>query len=729
MTLAHRRLLAASLTLALLLCSGAALAHEATAAPNPDFTPAVHQAPAAASRIDYISEGFETAVPPAGWTIMTTGLTYTWDQTDTAAHGGGYSAWLHYGPQGIQQDEWLVTPAIDLSAASAPMLEFFEMEVYWAGYGDHHNIAVSTTVPDDPMAFTDVAVWTPANHDIPDAFGDEPVVVDLSAYAGEPVVYLAFRYIGVWADDWYIDDVRIYEPWDHDVTAVAALPDGEQFAGGATVVPRAVVKNVGLNTESFDVMMEIAEAGTPVYSETASVAALAPGDEATVDFPGFVVGEGLYYEPLATTLLTGDQDATNDTAVGFFDTYTQSHVPMMFLFTNAGCAPCVQANQAMDAFMAGAGNAAALMRIHTWWPNASDIMYTANPEQITALTNQYGVNGVPDFWLDGLTGLGYEGAGAVAAMDAAMLTMSPLAVAPALWQIESEMLSVAIEIADPLPAGDYRLFVNITEDNIEYDGGNGEPSHSQVFRWQYPDLDGIPISTVLGYYSYMVNCPLIDSWSYDDLRATCYVQDVQTRRIWQAGTVFLHEIDDVTPVALSFFDVEAAPGRVALSWESATESAEFRLTRLGEAGSAAVDFASTQPGRYEAVDVVAAGGQFTYTLEGREAGEDWMLLRSENVAVDPAALRTALLGSHPNPFNPKTTIRLALAEAGPVTVRVFDTQGRLVATLFEGSLTAGEHELAWDGRTTGGHAAGSGVYFVQLQSGGKMDARKVVLAK
>ena len=729
MTRDHRRMLAAGLALALLLCTGAAAAHEATAVANPGFTPAVHETPASTARIDFLNEGFEAAVPPAGWTIMTTGLTYTWDQTDTAAHGGSHSAWVHYGPQGVQQDEWLVTPAIDLSAASAPMLEFFEMEVYWASYGDHHTIAVSTTVPDDPGAFTDVAVWTPGTHDIPDAFGDEPVTVDLSAYAGEPVVYVAFRYVGVWADDWYIDDVRVYEPWDHDVKAVSALPDGEQFTGGTLVTPQAVVANVGLSTETFDVAMEIAEAGLPVYSETATVTALAPGAEATVDFPGIVVEAGTYYESVAAALLVGDEDPANDTAEGFFDTYTQAHVPMMFLFTNSGCAPCVQANQAMDAYMETAGNTVGLMRIHTWWPNPNDIMYTANPDQITALTEQYGVGGVPDFWLDGLTGLGYAGDAAVAALDEALLARSPMNIEPALWQIESEELTVVVELLEPLPAGDYRLFVNITEDDIEHNGGNGEPIHNQAFRWQYPDLEGYPFSTMIGYYSYTINCPLIDSWSYDDLRATCYVQDVETRRIWQAGTAFLRDIDAVTPVALSFFDVEAAPGRVALSWESATASAEFRLTRRGAAGSAAVDFASAQPGRYEAVDHVAAGGTFTYTLEGREAGEDWMLLRSEHVAVDPAAARTALLGSHPNPFNPKTTVRLALAEAGPVTVRVFDLQGRLVATLFEGGLTAGEHEIAWDGRDASGHAAGSGVYFVQMQAAGKTDARKVVLAK
>lgn len=59
------------------------------------------------------------------------------------------------------------------------------------------------------------------------------------------------------------------------------------------------------------------------------------------------------------------------------------------------------------------------------------------------------------------------------------------------------------------------------------------------------------------------------------------------------------------------------------------------------------------------------------------------------------------------------TLRFALDETGPVRLEVFDLAGRRLATLANGESEAGEHELAWDGVTTAGHAR-PGLYFARL---------------
>jgi hypothetical protein len=75
-----------------------------------------------------------------------------------------------------------------------------------------------------------------------------------------------------------------------------------------------------------------------------------------------------------------------------------------------------------------------------------------------------------------------------------------------------------------------------------------------------------------------------------------------------------------------------------------------------------------------------------------------------------------LLPCSPNPFGASTTIRFELPEEAPVWVRVYDTAGRLVRTLRDGSMTTrGNHQLTWDTRDDAGQPARSGIYFVRLK--------------
>jgi hypothetical protein len=96
---------------------------------------------------------------------------------------------------------------------------------------------------------------------------------------------------------------------------------------------------------------------------------------------------------------------------------------------------------------------------------------------------------------------------------------------------------------------------------------------------------------------------------------------------------------------------------------------------------------------------------------------------------DRAPTGLALLSTVPNPFNPSTTIAFSVDEPAHVRLRVFDVGGRAVRTLIDGPRGRGEHSVMWDGHDGRGNAAGSGVYFVRLESGGQTRTRKIVLLK
>ena len=101
----------------------------------------------------------------------------------------------------------------------------------------------------------------------------------------------------------------------------------------------------------------------------------------------------------------------------------------------------------------------------------------------------------------------------------------------------------------------------------------------------------------------------------------------------------------------------------------------------------------------------------------------------EDEQTDSGAVTPFLLPAYPNPFNPRTSIRFSLAEAGPAQLTVHDVAGRRVATLLDTHMTAGEHNLEWDGRGSGDEQLASGVYFIKLDAGETKLSCRVTLLK
>ena len=83
----------------------------------------------------------------------------------------------------------------------------------------------------------------------------------------------------------------------------------------------------------------------------------------------------------------------------------------------------------------------------------------------------------------------------------------------------------------------------------------------------------------------------------------------------------------------------------------------------------------------------------------------------------------------PNPFNPRTTIKYDLPEAGHVRLSVFDVAGRLVRTLVDESMPQGSHEAVWDGRDSAGRELGSSSYLARLEFERKVETIRMGLIR
>jgi hypothetical protein len=81
----------------------------------------------------------------------------------------------------------------------------------------------------------------------------------------------------------------------------------------------------------------------------------------------------------------------------------------------------------------------------------------------------------------------------------------------------------------------------------------------------------------------------------------------------------------------------------------------------------------------------------------------------------------------PNPFMDATTISYELPGFGGVRLSVNDAAGRTVRVLADGVAGPGRYSVRWDARGEHGAALHSGVYFCNLETGGRRLTQKVVL--
>lgn len=150
------------------------------------------------------------------------------------------------------------------------------------------------------------------------------------------------------------------------------------------------------------------------------------------------------------------------------------------------------------------------------------------------------------------------------------------------------------------------------------------------------------------------------------------------------------------------------------------------LSRTGTSGNFAIPNATaTVQGELILFNNLTLKDKTYYTLGTKDETASPLGNLSHVESSNGIVFTYSLQNAYPNPFNPKTTIRYALAKHSTVNLTVFNQLGQVVATLVSGkNQAAGQYQVTWDA-----HDMPSGMYFYRLEAGEFTKTHKMMLIK
>lgn len=214
------------------------------------------------------------------------------------------------------------------------------------------------------------------------------------------------------------------------------------------------------------------------------------------------------------------------------------------------------------------------------------------------------------------------------------------------------------------------------------------------------------------------------------------------------GTGTIVNDDDVT---LPLVTVTAPNGGESVTVGSLVA---ITWTASDDVGVVSVDLCLSRDGGASYPEVLASGlansGTFNWTVTGPPTTAAFIKVKAHDagcntgvdssdasftisgsaVAVDGlgAVKEFALTSIRPNPTSGAARIDYQLPRSSRVRLVVVDLQGRVVATLADGPMSAGRYHATWMGRSERGSAP-TGIYFVRFEAGGKSFTKRMVLVR
>ncbi|MFA5781607.1 MAG: T9SS type A sorting domain-containing protein [Bacteroidales bacterium] len=212
-----------------------------------------------------LNEGFESFVIPGtmnGWTLIQNNVNKTWDTTSNDPYAGTRNVHCEYDDALVQQDEWLVTPALNLSAASGVTVNFaWNGSKYWGAFpNDNYDLFLKYSI--DGGTTWSGEVWSEMTDDTAlwISWTWAEATVNVPVVAGNANVKFALQYWGLDGAEWNIDAFKV------DTTCGGGAGVNEEYTNGiklsqnqpnpatnATLIQYEIQNNASVSLEIYDI--------------------------------------------------------------------------------------------------------------------------------------------------------------------------------------------------------------------------------------------------------------------------------------------------------------------------------------------------------------------------------------------------------------------------------------------------------------------------------------------
>lgn len=278
-----------------------------------------------------------------------------------------------------------------------------------------------------------------------------------------------------------------------------------------------------------------------------------------------------------------------------------------------------------------------------------------------------------------------------------------------------------------------------------------DKSSDLALDYPIPEVKLTDYSLPPGEWDFIRTVPAIGSETYNVIAPTLSDSTVNNGMCWSVFVVIAHTADPLTffisevdsgysldnliPHAPSGLLAAVGDSSIDLTWEMVPDTdfnyfAIYRSDKSGFNPTGMKPYATTTDTFFTDMEI-NTDIKYYYRVSAFDfSGNEGVFSIEVSAIITTVDAHAAgpksytLFQNFPNPFNPSTTIEFNLPKSEFVKLKVYNLQGKEVATLISNKLNQGNHLYTFKGKNLA-----SGVYYYQLMAGDYREVKKMILLK